>query len=373
MGEGAGAATTAAQVDDVASGAAPRPRRRRLAPRHPWLAAVGVLLVVLLAAELLVRAVEEQLPVVRAGDAAEMILKARRVDELHDDGLEPEVVFFGTSMMDSAVSPSSFVRNSPRYGRVYNASVVGAPIATQVRWADEIVLDRLHPDVVVLGIHPIDLLLTDVFNLNIQASQSDVIFARVLRETQPGVLGDLNRSLNDDVALVKHRGSLRQPQVMGEAVWNAVTRTPPKPYIPLRDEDFWRDHLAPDGESSLYHGEGYRVTSVIEQLRKNLTPDAFYTNDVTRLVEVAKASGAEVVLVVPPVPLATWKRYDVDLAALRQGQQVLYDVAAREGVRVVDFTDRGYDEESFADIVHMNDRGAERFSRELALELGSGR
>ncbi|MEZ5142813.1 MAG: SGNH/GDSL hydrolase family protein [Acidimicrobiales bacterium] len=115
------------------------------------------------------------------------------------------------------------------------------------------------------------------------------------------------------------------------------------------------------------------MTSVIEQLRKNLTPDAFYTNDVTRLVEVAKASGAEVVLVVPPVPLATWKRYDVDLAALRQGQQVLYDVAAREGVRVVDFTDRGYDEESFADIVHMNDRGAERFSRELALELGSGR
>jgi hypothetical protein len=274
-------------------------------------------------------------------------------------------------MMDSATSPSTFVRNSPRYDRVYNASVVGAPVTTQVRWMDEIVLDELHPDVVVVGLHPIDLLLTDVFNLNIQANQADTVFARVLRETQPGPVAELDRALHEHSALVKHRGALRQPQVVGEAVWNTITGTPPKPYIPLRDEDFWREHLRPDGESTLYHGEGYRVTSVIEQLRKNLTADAFVAADARRLIDVAKRSGARVVLVVPPVPLATWKQYDVDIDALRAGQALLRQLADEEGVTLIDMTDEGYDESHFVDIVHMNDVGAERFSRELALRLDS--
>ncbi|MFN8038162.1 MAG: D-alanyl-lipoteichoic acid biosynthesis protein DltD [Acidimicrobiales bacterium] len=365
-------ATTDAPDDPGARGGEPTRRRRRLRrPRHPILAGLAVLVAMLVVAELAVRAVADQLPVVRAGDAAEMILKARQVEALGAEGPQPQVVFFGTSMMDSAITPSTFVKYSGHYDRAYNAAVVGAPTATQVRWADEIVLDALHPDLVVLGIHPIDLMLTDVFELNIQSNQSDVIFSRVVRETQPGVLGDLNRSLNDNLAIVKHRGSLRQPQTMAEAAWNTVTGTPPKKYIPLRDEEYWEQHLGPDGENTMHHGEEYRFTSVINQLRKNLTPDAFYASDAQRLVEVAKASGAEVVIVVPPVPLATWKQNGVDLAALRRGQQIIADIGATNGVRVVDFTDRVYDESLFADIVHMNDRGADRFSRELAAELGS--
>ena len=365
--------TGAAAEGPAVSGDRPprRRRRRRLRrPRHPIIAGMVVLVVMLVVTELVVRAVADQLPVVRAGDAAEMILKARQVEALGAGGPQPQVVFFGTSMMDSAISPSTFERYSAHYDRTYNAAVVGAPTATQVRWADEIVLDDLHPDVVVLGIHPIDLMLTDVFELNIQSNQSDVVFSRVVRETQPGILGDVNRALNDDLALVKHRGSLRQPQTMAEAAWNTVTGTPPKKFIPLRDEEYWQAHLGPDGENTMHHGEDYRFTSVINQLRKNLTPEAFYASDAKKLIQVAQDSGAEVVIVIPPVPLATWKQNGVDLAALRRGQQLIADLGAAAGVRVVDFTDRVYDESLFADIVHMNDRGAERFSRELAAELG---
>lgn len=365
--------TGAAAEGPAASGDRPprRRRRRRIRrPRHPIIAGLVVLVAMLVVTELVVRAVADQLPVVRAGDAAEMILKARQVEALGAEGPQPQVVFFGTSMMDSAISPSTFERYSAHYDRTYNAAVVGAPTATQVRWADEIVLDDLHPDVVVLGIHPIDLMLTDVFELNIQSNQSDVVFSRVVRETQPGILGDLNRALNDDLAMVKHRGSLRQPQTMAEAAWNTVTGTPPKKFIPLRDEEYWQQHLGPDGENTMHHGEDYRFTSVINQLRKNLTPEAFYASDAKKLIQVAQDSGAEVVIVIPPVPLATWKQNGVDLAALRRGQQLIAELGAAAGVRVVDFTDRVYDESLFADIVHMNDRGAERFSRELAAELG---
>jgi len=344
--------------------------RRR--PRHPWLTSFGLLVVACLVVELGVRSIEEQLPIVRAGDEAEMVLKAKRIEEIAAADPSVDVVVFGTSMMDSAMNPREYLGNSARSSSIYNASVVGAPVSTQVRWAREIVLDRLDPDVVVLGVHPIDLLLVDVFNLNIQANQSDVIFGTVERELRPGPSGQIDRWTHTNLASIRQRGSLRRPGVVADSVWSAATRTPPKKYIPKRDEAYWSTHLTDLGESTLYLGAEFKITSVADQLKQNMVPEGFYVNDLYRLLDVVVASASpspKIVMVIPPVPIDAWVQLGVDLSVLRQGQDLIAEVARHYGVRLVDFTDRPYQNELFADIVHMNDRGAERFSRELALSL----
>lgn len=342
-------------------------------PKHPWVAAVAVLVVLLLVAELWVRWVKPQLPVVRSGDAAEMILKARRIDELAATDPRLDVVFLGTSMMDSAISPREFLGASTKYRSAYNASIVGAPATTQVRWVEEIVLHDLRPRLIVVGVHPIDLLLTDPLNLNIQPGQSDVVFSRVERELRPGVLGTVDRYLNDNVELIAQRGSLRQPGVMMEATWNQYRHIDPKPFIPLRDEQDWKRALEPDGTSKLFHDQSYKPTKAVSDLRSNLQRKDFSANDVYRLLgaleQRARQFGAEVVVVIPPVPLEEWRAGGVDLASLRDGQELITQAGRSFGMDVIDFTDKRYPTSMFADILHSNAKGSVQFSHDLVVEL----
>ena len=128
-------------------------------------------------------------------------------------------------------------------------------------------------------------------------------------------------------------------------------------------------------ESSLFTGKAFQITSVADQLKKNLVADGFYLNDLESLLRVvrdeATARGVEpkVVMVIPPIPTDAWIQVGVDFAVLRQGQDLLARVAREHDIPLLDYTDRSYPNELFADIVHMNDAGALRFSRELSLQL----
>lgn len=342
-------------------------------PAHPWLTACVIVVVLLLVAELWVRWVKPQLPVVRSGDAAEMVLKAKRLNELADTQPQIDVMFFGTSMMDSAISPHEFLGASTKYKSAYNASIVGAPAATQVRWVNEIALRDMRPKLIVVGVHPIDLLLTDPLNLNIQPGQADVVFARVERELRPGPLGVADRSLNEHVELVAQRGSLRQPGVMMEATWNQYRGNEPKPFIPLRDEEDWKRALEPDGTSKLFHGQNYKTTKAVSDLKSNLQRKDFSANDVYRLLGTLSARGkelgAEVVVVIPPVPLKEWKDGGVDINSLRDGERLIKEAGASYHMDVIDFTDKNYPTSMFADILHSNEKGSVQFSHDLVVEL----
>lgn len=358
------------EAPEVAPDEPRRSRPRLRVPRLSWASCLAVVLVVLLLAEGYVRLVERHLPTVRAGDAAEMIIKARQIDALAaEQGEQVDVVVFGTSMMDSATSPSTILARSKRYDSVYNAAIVGAPLATQVRWADEIVLDRLEPDLIVLGIHPVDLLLGGVLDLNIRPAQADVVFSRVLRETGEDPIAAVDRWLHDHVALVRQRGALRQPRTMWDATLKTVTGQEPDKFFALRDETFWFEHLTPLGESSMFRGDPFEVKGFYKQLRERLRTDQFATGDLHRLLELVSDTDARVVVVIPPVPLTSWRDGAVDLSALEEGVEIITEAAAEHGVEVIDFTDSGYRNELFADMLHSNDKGAVQFSTELAARL----
>lgn len=361
------------------------PKRKRRAPRrglgrfafrrptHPWLVSVAVLVVVLLVVECWVRWVKPQLPVQRSGDAAEMVLKARRIAEL--SGTELDVMFFGTSMVDLAIIPSEFVGASTRYRSAYNASVVGAPPSTQLRWIKEVALVDLEPKLVVVGLHPIDLLRNDPLDLNIDADQTDVVLARVERELRSGPLGALDRGLNDNVELVAQRGSLRQPEVMIEATWNQLRQNEPQPYLRLRDENDWRDALQPDGATRLpgFYDQAFRPTKVLSDLGEHFRSEDFSSVDVNRLLKALKERvsewGGEIVVLIPPLPMQAWRAGGVDMRSLREGERVIKDLSASFGLDVLDFTDKGYPNELFADPVHANSTGAMQFSHDMVVEL----
>lgn len=349
-------------------------RRGRLfrRPRHPWLVAGATVIVVALVLELYVRSIESQFETLRAGDSAEMILKAQRIQELARQDPHVGAVFFGNSMMDTAISPNVFVHNSTTISSAYNAAVVGAPLQTRKRWADEIVLPNLDADLIVLGAHPVDLLHTDFLKLNQDPTQADVIFAGVLRETDTGINGTVQRALNDNVALVRDRGLLRRPRTVWDATLRQVRGQPKPKEFEVRTQQQWQEWLKDDGEIALFHKEPFKPESVKNtgpKLKENLQIANFSTVELRALLDQLTATGIPVVLVVPPVPLDAWKEAGVNLDALRAGNKLIADVAAEYRVRVIDFTERGFKNGVFVDVLHTNDLGSLQFSKALALEL----
>jgi len=341
-------------------------------PRHPWRAAVVVVLVVVLLLEGYVRLIENQFATQRAGDSAEMILKADRIREISKQDRHVDAVFFGNSMMDTAISPVVFENNSTDYKVAYNASVVGAPLQTRLRWSDEVVLKELDTDLIIVGVHPVDLLHTDFLKLNQDAQQADVIFSQVLRETDSSVLGAVDRTLNDTVALVRNRGVLRKPRTVWDATARVVRREAKPKEFDVRTEDDWREMLKEDGEISLFHKKEFKQESIKNtgpKIKENLQEVNFSTVELEALLTNLGATGKRVVVVIPPVPLDAWSAAGVNLDALHAGNKIIIEAAAAHQMRAIDFTDRGYKNGVFGDVLHANEIGSVKFSKELALEL----
>lgn len=343
-------------------------------PAHPWRAAAAVVALVALLLEGYVRLVEGQFETLRAGDSAEMILKAERIDELAAEDPHVGAVFFGNSMMDTAISPATFVSKSRTFASAYNASIVGAPLQTRLRWSREIVLDRLDPDLVVLGVHPVDLLHTDFLKLNQDPQQADVIFGKVLRETDRSWKGAVERALTDNIALVRNRGILRKPRTLWDATFRSLTRQPKKKEFEVRTPEQWQAWLKDDGEIALFHGEAgtfkpQSITNTGPKLRENLRAENYNATELRSLLVEFAGARVPVVVVIPPVPLDAWTQAGVDLDTLRRGNQLIVDTAAEYGIDVIDFTDRGYKNALFADLLHANGLGSLQFSKQLAEEL----
>ena len=301
-----------------------------------------------------------------------MILKAERLQAMGSQQRHVGAVFFGNSMMDTAISPAFFTKNSKTYPTAYNAAVVGAPLQTRLRWGKEVVLRDLDPDVIVVGIHPVDLLHTDFLKLNQDPQQADVIFSKVLRETDTSPVGALDRSLDANLAVVRNRGVLRKPRTLWDATLRQVRGQPKPKEFDVRTEAEWQQMLKNDGEISLFHGVDFKQESIKNtgpKIKENLQAKNFSTAELTGLLDALQDTGRRVVVVIPPVPLDAWKLAGVDIDALHKGNEIIEREGAARNMRVVDFTDRGYKNARFGDVLHANEKGSVQFSKDLAEEL----
>jgi hypothetical protein len=358
---------------------------RALAHRRVSLVAVAVAVVgLLLVTELGVRAVEAWLPVSQAGDAAEVRLKWEQIVAL-DEADEPvDVVFLGSSAMDAAIDPEVWATASLSYPAAYNASLLGQPFDSMRRWADDYVLPRTDPAVVVVGVTPFDVPQIDI--LNTSRAVVEKLFDDAMDRLDDGALADLDESLAERSAIVRHRASFRAPIQLVRAGRDRVTGADRQKQdsvqpillqsgeVVLRTEQVWADELIrPRGGVANYWGYtepiplGFSFDDPVQQqiFRSSRTTET----QMLGFREVAEEAGAEVVFVIPPTLPGAYTPFTGSQEATDAAEQHIRDTAARLGVPVVDFTEVAYPRDHFADPVHLNRVGSARFSRDLAEAL----
>lgn len=371
----------------------PTSERRARPPRRPRLAGRAALALVatLLVAEGLARVLGSHLPPLLTGDDIEMELKAARIDQLAAGPVaqQPQVVVFGNSMLDAGLSPEVFTAASADWDRAYNAALIGAPVTSQARWAEQHVLDGLDPGLVVLGVSPLDLLdvnpldLLDVGRGEGRSQTVEAAFDASLDRLDPTPLQRLQAWADDTSYLVRHRASLRTPRALGRAIGDTVTGAPAREGIPQkatvqggqvvdRDRAFWEGAIRPTGGTSQFHErrlDQSRDPDLEGRIASAVVSADYRPERLRTLLEAVQAEGRRVVVVAPPLAVSTMSAEPGARQRLAEGIELMRSVAEPFGAEVLDFTSRPFPLEMFADVSHLNGPGADRFSRALALAL----
>lgn len=329
-----------------------RARSRRRAP-----IAVIVALVVLLAGEGATRAIASRLDPPLRWQNWETQNKVDRIDALAARG-GASVVFVGSSMVNAAVDPAAFDRAAPRARPAFNAAVNGADARLVEPWLLDVVVPRLRPDVVVIGLSSRD--------LNDHAAHRQFDLFRASDEGQwvtgrRSIADRLERSAERWSFLVRYRDDLRRPRRLAGH------------HDPLRDVA----DVGPLGQLralDIYEKATYAVTPhFVAEARADALHDYSIGGSqqaaLRRTVSQLRARGVRVVLVEMPITadaIALHPRGATDYAAFHAR---LRGLAAATGVPLVD---PGADFAStrwFFDPFHLNGTGRAAFTAALAHQL----
>ncbi len=173
--------------------------------RALWVAAA---IATLASLESSVRALESSLPEVNRWREPLVNAKVLRMNELGRSG-GAQVVLAGSSQMLFAGDPA-MLRNLGLPWQSYNAALWAAPPTVNRHWILDVVVPRLRPKTVVLGVSPVDFVRPD----------SDLGVQQYFQSTavRNDVLGEFEREAERRSALVRHKRSLRSPKIVVDSV-----------------------------------------------------------------------------------------------------------------------------------------------------------
>lgn len=308
-----------------------------------------VMLAVCGALEVGVRVIDDRLPEPLVWPSFEA---QRKVDQMDQRAGQPvDVVFLGTSMMNAGVIPSLFVSTAGADISAYNASLSSGRPELMEFWSLHVVVPRLHPRLVVIGVTSGDI------NDNVS---SDRAFLDAFSDS-PGGLAALDREsaldrtddwLRGHVALWRHRNELRDPS----AVWDAV-RGNTAAVDPVAASIDAEGHVT-------YRGDATFTPRPTEQGIAgvgNWTLGTEQPNALRRLIAGLQASGARVVLVQLPITEDFIDRHPRKGADYAQAKLAIADLARGANVDLLDL-DGIRDHADFADEIHLNRKGATKFT-----------
>jgi hypothetical protein len=193
------------EAEPVSEQATLQPARgsRRLRSAIP----LAILLVLL--AELAIRAAEPKLrdPLLWPGWEAQN--KVVAMDRLGGHR-GASVAFVGSSMVNAGLSAEVATRELRGKRPAFNAALNGSDLRATSIWTREVVVPRLHPDVVVVGFNSGE--------LNDHWNEPDSLYARLIESPygkraagEGGVLTQIDTWLMDRSSLIRHRTVLRNP------------------------------------------------------------------------------------------------------------------------------------------------------------------
>jgi hypothetical protein len=334
-------------------------RTLRAATPQRLVGVVLVALLVLVAADFVVRERSDRLPAHRLWLGPEMPYKSGQIAALHDAG-GAGLVFVGSSAMDAAAAPPVFTV-PPGSRPTYNASTGAGTLQMIDIWSRDFALPQLHPDVVVLGLTARELNANNTKAPGLNHDFAEAPEVKHLTGTE-SVLDTAERHLENWSDLFKYRTTLRDPHYM-EALLGLGNAPGPNGYSV---------QVAATGQYKGFLFQRYNFAPVVRDVYANSALANFSINDrvratLSRLLGAIKATGARVVVVYMPaspdlITLFPHGRADFDAAgaALRQASNAVGATYIDSGV---------WPRRYFADPGHVNLRGSLRFSRYLNATL----
>jgi hypothetical protein len=296
----------------------------RVIKHGAWWVLAGVLCAVLVA-EGGIRLLEPALPSASSWPTVETDVKSRQLDELSAD---VDILFLGTSLTEAGVDPA-ILMGLTGADLVYNAALPFAtPLSNQV-WLDEVVLERVVPSVVVIGIAawpPHTTINDDPLRAGLLATSTDDagLSASALFR-QKGVLAEW------DQRDVRERSS-------SSNLWTDLGHM--RGYYEVAPGSM-KETFPPYGEPAMSSDNSAALAATIRDLR---------------------AAGTSVVLLIEPAHYpGSVLESDVD-AYLDSITQVGEEL----GVEVWDTYHVGWRPEMYADGAHFNRTGTEAFTEHLA-------
>lgn len=324
----------------------------------------AIIVVVVLVAELVARAISPHLLPPTSPGAGEVIVKDRQLAALAPT---TQVLFLGDSTLDAGVDPTAFTDESVRFSSAYNASLMGARLPSQRIWTGRVLRDHT-PQLVVQAATP-----TLVSHLGVSpddVSSYDAVLSYNLRQLDGDVWYTLGERAGEVSALVRYRSSLRNPRLAAGAAWDQVTGAPELPKAE-RPAGFWDQFTSPVGQNTSFGNQVAKADNLggLFDALKRLLDGRYDTQPLETLIEGYRDAGIATVVVVPPMSEPLLTAGGVSVAEWRAAAARIVAAGAAHGVPVLDYTSRTYPPEQFADPLHLNVAGSKRFSADLARDI----
>jgi hypothetical protein len=294
---------------------------------------LGVFLA-LVGAEIAVRSIADELPDPRAWPTPETQIKFTQIEALEASNAGLDVVFIGSSVLESGIDPELLERLSGLTS--YNAALpFSSPLGNEI-WLRDFVLPRLEPRTVVigLGVWP-----------NESTAQDDLL-ALGLRSVE------FSASWGLRLELVERRRQLRN--------WSETLESRRRTQSGL---------ITTRGHQTVYYDK-VRPLGGDPHFSASRTADMSADNyaALVRTLEVLQQAGIDVVILIEPIgcPPILEACGEFDLA--EHPGRVL---AAQYGIPVIDATARDWPTEMYADSAHFNLSGAVAFTELFAAEFAA--
>jgi len=334
---------------------------------------VAVAAGVIIAAELAIRAAAPRIAHLLVWRDWECQHKVAAIESLAARG-GASVVCIGSSPMNSAFDAQHFTELA-RLGRpAFNASLNAATIRTLEPWTREVLLPKLHPELLILGLNS-----SEVNDNNIVGERGFKMFqsslgVRRLRRSTATIGQRLILWLEERSFLVRYRHFLREPGSWGMKIPPSVRlrRLMKDAKGPFRRNRGETMSVTPFGmlhALAYFEGVPYQLTDRVIKTWKQIVVDyevgGHELAALRRLVESTRSAGTAVLIVLMPVT-QDWIDVHADgRSDFDRFKRALDDFVEESGVAFVDLMPLLTERSDYADAVHRNSGGRKHYTEAL--------
>jgi hypothetical protein len=274
--------------------------------------------------------------------------KVEAIDELARRGGSP-LVLMGSSMMDYAADPGALSKLLGLQRPAFNASLNGAEARLMDFWLLNVVVPRLRPQVVVIGVSSREL--NDLGKGTRGAYEA-------VRDSYGGRNVATDLSPTERILEVGER-------VSGLVRYRSILRAPSR----LFKEEPLEEGLAVTALGAPTHPRRLDVYRTLPPIAGGFAVGGPSMRALEHLIERLEALGIRVLLVEMPISPDGYARHPNGVADYRSFQQTVAQFVATSGTSFADMLSPFTTTEWFGDTLHLNKRGRERFTQFLAARL----